>query len=79
MRAPAGQLYRTVLLKNQSCDQINARYSQRPMPLNLLLHLSRGRADREAELAAAALKPAHINLTFTLRRVPTIHNAYVGS
>ena len=41
------------------------------MPLSLLLHLPRGRADREAALATAALTPAHTKLTFTLRRVPT--------
>ena len=41
------------------------------IPLSLLLHLPRGRADHEAALAAAAVSPALHKLGITLRRVPT--------
>lgn len=41
------------------------------MPLSLLLHLPRGRADHEATLATAAISPVLRQLGIALRRVPT--------
>ena len=41
------------------------------MPHCILLHLSRGAADHNAELAIAALKPAVERLGLKLSRVPT--------
>lgn len=41
------------------------------MPLCILLHLPRGAADLNAELATAAVKPAIQRLGLKLKRVPT--------
>ena len=41
------------------------------MPLCILLHLARGAADLNAELATAAVKPAVQRLGLKLKRVPT--------